>query len=50
MNDLIRALDEQIFVSGFMHSDPHPGNVFVRPHSKDHTKHQIVLLDFGLCL
>jgi aarF domain-containing kinase len=50
MNDLIRAFAEQIFVTGFIHCDPHPGNVFIRPHPKDPQQHQLVILDFGLCL
>lgn len=50
MNHLIRAFAEQIFVSGFVHCDPHPGNVFVRPHPENKNKHQLVILDFGLCL
>lgn len=50
MNHLIRAFAEQIFVSGFIHCDPHPGNVFVRPHPDNHKKHQLVILDFGLSL
>ncbi len=38
---------EMIFVHGFVHCDPHPGNVLVRkcPQSK---KTEIVLLDHGL--
>ena len=50
MNHLIRAFAEQIFVTGFIHCDPHPGNVLVRPHPNNHNKHQLVILDFGLCL
>lgn len=50
MNHLVRAFAEQIFVSGFIHCDPHPGNVFVRPHPKQPSQHQLVILDFGLCL
>ena len=50
MNQLIRAFAEQIFVSGFIHCDPHPGNVFVRPNPNNKNKHQLVILDFGLCL
>jgi aarF domain-containing kinase len=50
MNDLIRAFAEQIFITGFIHCDPHPGNVFVRQHPDNTKKHQIVILDFGLCL
>jgi len=37
---------EQIFIRGFVHCDPHPGNVFVRkmPNGTD----EVVLLDHGL--
>ncbi|XP_061787504.1 uncharacterized aarF domain-containing protein kinase 5 isoform X1 [Nerophis lumbriciformis] len=43
---LIRAFSEQIFYTGFIHADPHPGNVLVRrgPDSKA----ELVLLDHGL--
>jgi aarF domain-containing kinase len=39
---------EQIFIHGFIHSDPHPGNILVRhlPSSPAHP--QLVLLDHGL--
>ncbi|GLV45802.1 aarF domain containing kinase 5 [Carabus blaptoides fortunei] len=43
---LFRIFGEQIFHTGFIHADPHPGNVLVR---KDKNKKiQIVLLDHGL--
>lgn len=42
---LTRAYLKQICVDGIWHSDPHPGNVFIRSH--DDTP-QIVLLDFGM--
>lgn len=38
---LTRAYLKQICVDGFWHSDPHPGNVFLRDN-------QVVLLDFGM--
>ncbi|HVT01745.1 MAG TPA: AarF/ABC1/UbiB kinase family protein [Thermoanaerobaculia bacterium] len=38
---LTRAYLKQICVDGFWHSDPHPGNVFLRDG-------QLVLLDFGM--
>jgi len=38
---LTRAYLKQICVDGFWHSDPHPGNVFLRGN-------QVVLLDFGM--
>ncbi|HJW92367.1 MAG TPA: AarF/UbiB family protein [Thermoanaerobaculia bacterium] len=38
---LTRAYLKQICVDGFWHSDPHPGNVFLR-------EDQLVLIDFGM--
>ncbi|XP_043858396.1 uncharacterized aarF domain-containing protein kinase 5 isoform X2 [Dromiciops gliroides] len=43
---LIRVFAEQIFYTGFIHSDPHPGNVLVRKGSDG--KAELVLLDHGL--
>ena len=43
---LTRAYLKQICVDGFWHSDPHPGNVFIR---EIEGQPQIVLLDFGMC-
>ncbi|XP_036089098.1 uncharacterized aarF domain-containing protein kinase 5 isoform X3 [Rousettus aegyptiacus] len=43
---LIHAFAEQIFYTGFIHSDPHPGNVLVRRGQDG--KAQLVLLDHGL--
>ena len=42
---LSQAFGHMIFCEGFLHCDPHPGNVFVR---KVEGKEQIVLLDHGL--
>jgi len=44
--ELARATFEQIFVAGFFHADPHPGNIFVRPD----TEHGFVItyIDFGM--
>ena len=42
---LIQAFGQQIFVTGFLHGDPHPANVFVR---KINNEAQIVILDHGL--
>ena len=47
-NSMISAFSEQIYVSGFVHSDPHPGNVFVRQHPENQGEHQVVILDHGL--
>eukprot|EP01016_Furgasonia_blochmanni_P054876 TRINITY_DN9094_c0_g1_i3.p1 TRINITY_DN9094_c0_g1~~TRINITY_DN9094_c0_g1_i3.p1 ORF type:complete len:422 (-),score=107.55 TRINITY_DN9094_c0_g1_i3:344-1609(-) len=46
---LSTAFAEQIFHFGFVHGDPHQGNIFVRPIKvKGAVKPQIVLLDHGL--
>ncbi|KAJ8922110.1 hypothetical protein NQ315_004042, partial [Exocentrus adspersus] len=44
-NKLFQAFGHQIFQTGFVHADPHPGNVLVR-RVKGST--QLVLLDHGL--
>lgn len=38
----------QVFLSGFVHSDPHPANVMVRKHPNKRGKPQLVLVDHGL--
>lgn len=47
---LLENFSDQVFVGGFLHSDPHPGNVFVRPVvlANGRKAPQIVLLDHGL--
>jgi ubiquinone biosynthesis protein len=46
---LTRAYLKQICVDGVWHSDPHPGNVFVREDPESDTgAPQLVLLDFGM--
>ncbi|EAR86296.1 ABC1 family protein (chaperonin), putative (macronuclear) [Tetrahymena thermophila SB210] len=49
LNSIIEAFAEQIFITGFTHADPHPGNLLVRRNPQDTQKQQIVLLDYGLC-
>lgn len=39
---LVNAYAKQIFVDGFFHADPHPGNIFMQPPDK------VVMLDFGM--
>jgi len=48
VRDVVSMTAEQIFVHGFVHADPHPGNVFVRRKPGSSSEHQIVLLDHGL--
>jgi hypothetical protein len=38
----------QIFHSGFVHADPHPGNILVRKSKVDGKEAEIVILDHGL--
>eukprot|EP00055_Hartaetosiga_balthica_P002298 m.3488 g.3488 ORF g.3488 m.3488 type:complete len:521 (-) comp2077_c0_seq1:80-1642(-) len=48
MTSVFNAFSYQIFVSGYVHGDPHPGNVFVRPNPSNPSEHQVVILDHGL--
>lgn len=45
--NLGKIYSEMIFVNGFVHCDPHPGNVLVRK-CPESNKTEIVLLDHGL--
>jgi hypothetical protein len=38
----------QVFLSGFVHADPHPANVLLRKHPNKPGKPQLVLVDHGL--
>lgn len=44
-NKLGRLYSHMIFITGFVHSDPHPGNIIIR---KTKEEAEIVLLDHGL--
>lgn len=44
---VITAFGFQIFSTGFVHADPHPGNIFIRPLPRGKGA-QVVLLDHGL--
>ncbi|KAJ1277243.1 hypothetical protein BS78_05G280400 [Paspalum vaginatum] len=43
---LIELFGEMVFVHGFVHGDPHPGNILVSP--QGHGKFKLVLLDHGI--
>ena len=47
MHMYIAAFAHQLFSTGFVHADPHPGNVFVHRHPRTN-KPQLVILDHGL--
>jgi len=42
------VFNSQVFLSGFVHCDPHPANVLLRPHPLNPRKPQVVLVDHGL--
>ncbi|MFB9956503.1 ABC1 kinase family protein [Cellulomonas denverensis] len=44
-DELARVTFEQLFVHGFFHADPHPGNIFVTPGEPDWT---LTFVDFGM--
>jgi predicted unusual protein kinase regulating ubiquinone biosynthesis (AarF/ABC1/UbiB family) len=44
---LARATFQQIFVTGFFHADPHPGNIFVTPDRTAAGWH-LTYIDFGM--
>jgi len=43
-----RIFNKQIFEHGFVHCDPHPGNVLVRPRKDNNKKPELILIDNGL--
>ncbi|KAI0252792.1 ABC1 family-domain-containing protein [Lactifluus subvellereus] len=48
MQTMIDLFNAQIFRWGWLHCDPHPGNIFVRPHPLHPRRLQLVLIDHGL--
>lgn len=47
--ELARATFQQIFVAGFFHADPHPGNIFVTPSTTDSDiDFTLTYIDFGM--
>ncbi|KAJ7762792.1 ABC1 family-domain-containing protein [Mycena maculata] len=48
MEPMVELFSNQMFLWGWVHCDPHPGNVLVRPHPASPRKPQLVLLDHGL--
>ena len=45
---MVELFSAQIFEWGWVHCDPHPGNMIVRPHPTIKDAPQLVLLDHGL--
>ncbi|KAF8681603.1 ABC1 family [Rhizoctonia solani] len=50
MDTLLDVIGAQVFVFGFLHADPHPGNgkFLVRPNPENPKIPQVVLIDHGL--
>lgn len=48
MQTMVELFSAQIFSWGWVHCDPHPGNIIVRPHPSNPKYAQLVLLDHGL--
>ncbi|XVF20477.1 hypothetical protein REPUB_Repub12eG0003600 [Reevesia pubescens] len=44
---LVEVFAEMIFIHGFLHGDPHPGNILVSPEGQH--GFSLVLLDHGIC-
>ncbi|KAI8801160.1 ABC1 family-domain-containing protein [Cladochytrium replicatum] len=45
---MVDVFSDQIFNRGFVHGDPHQGNILVRPNPSNPKRPQLVLLDHGL--
>jgi len=45
--NILNIFAHQLFHTGFIHADPHPGNILIRP-TMDNLQSQVVLLDHGL--
>ncbi|KAG6825667.1 hypothetical protein H0H92_002909, partial [Tricholoma furcatifolium] len=48
MQVMVELFSAQMFNWGWVHCDPHPGNVIIRPHPLKPTHAQLVLIDHGL--
>ncbi|KAJ7165817.1 ABC1 family-domain-containing protein [Mycena filopes] len=48
MAPMVELFSAQMFRWGWVHCDPHPGNVLIRPHPAAPRTPQLVLLDHGL--
>jgi aarF domain-containing kinase len=48
MQVMVELFSAQMFSWGWVHCDPHPGNIIIRPHPSNPSRPQLVLLDHGL--
>lgn len=49
-NEFAAVMFDQVFIHGFFHADPHPGNVFIQPQEADETglTWRMTFIDFGM--
>lgn len=45
---IVKHLSDMIFVHGFVHMDPHAGNIFIRQNPTNKSIPQMVLIDHGM--
>ena len=48
LDTMVQLFSAQIFSWGWVHCDPHPGNILIRPNPSAPRRPQFVLLDHGL--
>ncbi|KAI0821036.1 ABC1-domain-containing protein [Irpex lacteus] len=48
LDTMVQLFSAQIFSWGWVHCDPHPGNIIIRPNPSSPRRPQFVLLDHGL--
>ncbi|EGD79771.1 atypical/ABC1/ABC1-B protein kinase [Salpingoeca rosetta] len=48
MTTVFKAFAHQIFLAGFVHGDPHPGNLLIRPNPTNPRDFELVVIDHGL--
>lgn len=48
MQTMVELFSAQMFEWGWVHCDPHPGNILIRPSPSDPSHPQLVLIDHGL--
>jgi predicted unusual protein kinase regulating ubiquinone biosynthesis (AarF/ABC1/UbiB family) len=47
-NEFAAVMFDQLFVNGYFHADPHPGNIFVTPVADAERKWIFTFVDFGM--
>ena len=49
-NEFAAVMFDQVFIHGFFHADPHPGNVFIQPQEPDENglTWRMTFIDFGM--